>query len=264
AVANDFGVPVKGCEAAWQQANSALVYDSADLGSADVASVSSLLAWAKSDPGKLTYPAPPDFTGSMAVRSLLYARLDGPSRLAGAFDEQKYSQASAGFYDRLNAIEPTLWRQGRTYPTSQDDVEKLFANGEISAYFTYGPGGVAAKVEDGTYPRTTKEAVPTSGNISNYSFIGIPKNAAHRPAAFVLANTLQEPEVQLALFRATGVYPGIDLSRVSEAVQKKFAAVPRSPSVLSLAQLTANAQPELAGDYLTRIEKDWTSQVLQK
>ena len=240
------------------------MYDSADLGSADVASVSSLLAWAKSDPGKFTYPAPPDFTGSMAVRSLLYARLGGPSRLAGAFDEQKYSQASAGFYGRLNAIEPTLWRQGTTYPTSQDDVEKLFANDEISAYFTYGPGGVAAKVEDGTYPRTTREAVPTSGNISNYSFIGIPKNAAHRSAAFVLANTLQEPEVQLALFKATGVYPGIDLSRVSEAIQKKFAAVPRSPSVLSLAQLTANAQPELASDYLTRIEKDWTSQVLQK
>ena len=200
----------------------------------------------------------------MAVRSLLYAQLGGPSKLAGAFDVKTYREATRGFYDRLNAIEPTLWRQGKTYPSSQDDVEKLFANGEISAYFTYGPGAVAAKVGDGTYPKTTREAVPASGNISNDSFITIPKNAAHRSAALVLANILQDPEVQLALFKANGSYPGIDVSRVSATVRKQFAAVQQSPSVLSLAQLSANAQPELASDYITRIEKDWTSQVLQR
>ena len=264
AVTNDFGVPVRGCEAVWQRANSALVYKSANLKPADVAPVDSLLTWAKSHPGKFTYPAPPDFTGSMAVRSLLYAQLGGPSKLAGAFDVKTYREATRGFYDRLNAIEPTLWRQGKTYPSSQDDVEKLFANGEISAYFTYGPGAVAAKVGDGTYPKTTREAVPASGNISNDSFITIPKNAAHRSAALVLANRLQDPEVQLALFKANGSYPGIDVSRVSATVRKQFAAVQQSPSVLSLAQLSANAQPELASDYITRIEKDWTSQVLQR
>lgn len=264
AVANDFGVPVKGCEAVWQQANSALVYDSTKLQPTDVKSVDSLLAWAKANPGRFTYPAPPDFTGSMAVRSLLYAKLGDPSMLSGAFDQKKYADATNGFYRELNAIEPTLWRGGETYPTSQDDVEKLFANGEISAYFTYGPGAVAAKVDDGSYPSSTREAVPSSGNISNYSFVSIPKNAAHRSAAYVLANTLQDPQVQLALFKATGVYPGIDVARTSDDVQQAFAAVPLSPSVLSLAELSARAQPELASDYLTKIEKDWTSQVLQK
>ncbi len=264
AVANDFGVPVKGCESVWQQANSALVYNSADLDSSDVASVASLLAWTKAHPGRFTYPAPPDFTGSMAVRSLLYAQLGGPTRLTGAFNEQKYATATRGFYGRLNAIEPSLWRGGKTYPSSQDAVEKLYADGEISAYFTYGPGAVATKVANGSYPRSTREAVPSSGNISNYSFISIPKNAAHRSAAFLLADTLQDPEVQLALFKATGIYPGVEISRTSAVIQKRFAAVPQSPSVLSLAELTSQAQPELASGYLSRIEKDWTSQVLQK
>jgi len=53
---SDFGVPVNGCEAAWQQANSALVYDGAKLGSADVASVAALLSWAKAHPGHFTLP----------------------------------------------------------------------------------------------------------------------------------------------------------------------------------------------------------------
>ncbi|MGB9013049.1 MAG: ABC transporter substrate-binding protein [Aeromicrobium sp.] len=263
-VAEDFGVPVNGCESVWQQASSALVYNSDDLDAADVASVDSLLAWAKANPGKFAYPAPPDFTGSMAVRSLLYADVGGPDELSGEFDEAAYTAATGDFYDRLNAIEPSLWRGGETYPTSQTDVEKLFADGEISAYFSYGPGAVASQVTDGVYPESTREAVPSSGNISNHSFITIPKNAAHRSAAFVLADVLQDPEVQLALFEATGIYPGIDVSRTSDDVQQQFADVQQSPSVLSLADLTANAQPELASGYLTRIEKDWTALVLQK
>lgn len=264
AVANDFGVPVKGCEAVWQQANSALVYNSADLNASDVVSVDSLLAWAKAHPGKFTYPAPPDFTGSMAVRSLLYAQMGGPTALDGAFNEQKYATVTKDFYKQLNAIEPSLWRRGKTYPASQEAVEKLFADGEISAYFSYGPGAVSTKVANGSFPQSTREAVPASGNISNYSFVSIPKNAANRSAAFVLANTLQDPAVQLALFKATGIYPGIEVARSSQSIQQKFAAVPQSPSVLSLADLTAKAQPELASGYPARIDKDWTAQVLQK
>ena len=59
AVATDFGVPVEGCEAAWQQASSALVYDSAALDEADVESVESLLAWTASEPGRFTHPTSP-------------------------------------------------------------------------------------------------------------------------------------------------------------------------------------------------------------
>lgn len=264
AVQNDFGSPVNGCESAWQQASSALVYDSAQLGAGDVASVDALLAWADAHPGRFTYPAPPDFTGSMAVRSLLYADLGGPERLAGAFDENAYAAAVEPFWDRLNAIEPSLWRNGKTYPTSQEDVEKLYSNGEISAFFTYGPGAVGQKVDDGLYPATTREAIPASGNIANYSFIAIPSNAAHSAGALVLANVLEDPQVQLALFRTTGAFPGIDVSRTSAAVQKKFAALRQSPAVLSYEELSANAQPELASDYITRIEKDWRTRVLQK
>ena len=263
-VTTDFGVPVKGCESVWQQANSALVYDSDALARSDVASVDSLLAWAKAHPGRFTYPAPPDFTGSMAVRSLLYGDLGGPDRLAGAFDQGAYQAATKGFYPLLNAIEPTLWRSGKTYPSSQDAVEKLYADGEISAFFSYGPGSVAAKVAKGTYPTSTREAVLAGGNISNDSFISIPRNAAHRAGALVLANLLQEPTVQLALYQAEGAYPGIDVARTSKTFQQRFAAVRQSPSVLSLERLTADAQPELAAEYLNRIEKDWRTKVLQQ
>ena len=264
AVATDFGVPTSGCEAAWQQANSALVYDKAELAPADVASVSSLLSWAKKNPGRFTYPAPPDFTGSMAVRTILYDVVGGADALAGEFDEDVYAPAAEELWQRLNGIEPALWRGGETYPQSQSAVEKLYADGEISAFFTYGPGAVGQQVEDGLFPATTREAVLAGGNISNVSFVAIPDNAAHQAAALVLANVLQDPEVQLALFRSNGAYPAIDVQRIDPAQRAAFAEVPLGPSVLSPGALTARAQPELSSGYLQRIERDWISEVLQQ
>ncbi|WP_219418703.1 hypothetical protein [Pseudonocardia nigra] len=56
---------------------------------------------------------------------------------------------------------------------------------------------MGTKVTDGTFPATTRTAVPSVGNISNTSFIAIPADAADRAAALVLANLLQDPQTQL-------------------------------------------------------------------
>lgn len=261
---SDFGTPVNGCEAPWQQANSALVYDSTALSPPDVASLSSLGAWAKVHPGRFTYPAPPDFTGSLVVRTFLYGRLRGPGPLAGSFDEAAYVKATGPLWSQLRSLKPALWRHGSTYPPTQDAVEKLFADGEISAYFTYGPGAVADKVAKGVFPASTREAVLAEGNIANTSFLAIPQDSPHQAAALVLANVLEDPQTQLALFKAEGTYPAIDLSKTTAKVQGAFAAVPQSASVLALSTLLQHTLPELQAAYVTRLEKDWKTQVLQR
>ncbi len=261
---SDFGTPVNGCEAPWQQANSALVYDGKALSSADVASLSTLVAWARAHPGHFAYPAPPDFTGSLVVRTFLYDQLSGPGALAGAFDEQAYAKATSPLWPTLRSLQPSLWRKGSTYPRTQDAVEKLYAEGEISAYFTYGPGAVADKVRKGTFPASTRETVPSGGNIANTSFVAIPKNSPHQAAAMVLANLLEDPQTQLELYRAEGTYPAIDLSRTAPEVQAAFRAVPTGPAVLPLEALLSNTRPELQAAYVSRLEKDWKAQVLQR
>ena len=264
AVANDFGLPVDGCESVWQQANSALVYDSSKLTAEDVKSVTSLFAWAKAHPGQFTYPAPPDFTGSMAVRTFFYDTNGGPSGFKGPFDKATFSPAATKLWDRLNALKPSLYKKGATYPAGQPDVEKLFANGEVAAFLTYTPGGVGDKVTKGVYPKTTKEAVLDIGNISNYNFLSIPANSPHKAAAQVLENVLLDPQTQLEFYKVSGNFPAIDLSKLTTAEQAQFAAVSTSPSVLPLAELSKNAQPELTSGYVTAIEKDWKTNVLEK
>ena len=264
AIANDFGLPVDGCESVWQQANSALVYDSSKLTAGDVKSVSSLFAWAKAHPGKFTYSAPPDFTGSMAVRTFFYDTNGGPGGFAGAFDASKYTPAAQQLWKRLRDLAPSLYKKGTTYPAGQPDVEKLFANGEIAAFLTYGPGGVGDTVKKGTFPKTTREAVFDVGNISNYNFLTIPANSPHKEGAQVLQDVLLDPATQLEFYKVSGTFPAIDLAKVSPDVKAAFAAVGTSPSVLPLTELSKHAQPELTSKYVTTIEKDWKTNVQQK
>lgn len=264
AVANDFGLPVEGCESVWQQANSALVYDSAKLTADDVKSVSTLFAWAKAHPGQFTYPAPPDFTGSMAVRTFFYDTNGGPDGFSGAFDAGKYSPAATKLWNRLNELKPSLYKKGATYPAGEPDVEKLYANGELAAFLTYAPGSVGEQVTKGVFPKTTREAVLDVGNISNYNFLSIPVNSPHKAAAQVLQNVLLDPDTQLEFYKLSGTFPALDLTKLSTEQQAAFAAVSTSPSVLPLKDLSAHAQPELTSKYVTAIEKDWKTNVLQK
>ncbi len=261
-LATDFGVPVDGCEAAWQRANSALVYDSARLRPSDVASLPALEAWARANPGRFTYPAPPDFTGSMVVRTFLLDTAGG--RLPEPFDAAAFAPLGDRLVARLAALEPALWRGGQTYPTSQEALERLYATGEISAYYTYGPGTIASKVADGTYPATTRTAVPDPGNIANTSYLALPEDSADPAAGLVLANLLQDPETQLRFYADGGILPAIDTPRLPADQRARFDAVRLGPAVLTPEQLSAKALPEPSTGYADAADEAWTAGVLRR
>lgn len=265
-IATDFGTETEGCEVPWQQATSSLVYDSTALTAADTASVESLFAWAKKNPGRFTYPAPPDFTGSMAVRTFFFDAAGGADQFLGEFDEEQYGEAAPELWDRLNDVEASLWRGGKTYPAGQEDVQKLFAGDEVDAYLTYGSSAIGGLVEKGELPKTTRSAVFDSGNIGNYSFTAIPYNAADKEAAMVLANLLLTPEAALenAGPRGAGFTSAIDLARLDPAERAKFEAFQESPYQVPAAELAEKTLPEVSAEYVDRLEKDWKANVLQK
>ena len=63
-VMNDFGIPVNDREAPWARAQFVFIYDSAKVPTPPK-SFAALETYLKANPGKFTYPAPPDFTGSV-------------------------------------------------------------------------------------------------------------------------------------------------------------------------------------------------------
>jgi putative spermidine/putrescine transport system substrate-binding protein len=262
AIANDFGVPVEGCEVPWNTVQFAFAHDSA-LVADPPRDMTSLLAWIKANPGRFTYPAPPDFTGSAFLRHVFIHAAGGPDSLIGPFDQAKFDETAAKTWAILNEIEPFLWREGATYPTTVTQLNELFANGEIDFSFNYDPAQFGLAVQAGTWPETTRSFGLTDGTIGNTNYTLIPFNSPNKAAAMVLQNLLLSGEAQLEKARTEvwGAAPAIEISRTSPEVQAGFAAIRTHPSVVPASDLARAALPELQADWLTAIEKGWTENV---
>ncbi len=264
AIANDFGVPVLGCEVPWSRAQFAFAYDSARL-DAPPRSIPDLINWIKANPGQFTYPAPPDFTGAVFVRHVFYYAAGGAENLLGDFDQARFDTAATKTWAILNEIEPYLWREGATYPNSVTQLNDLFANQEVALTFNYEPAQFGIAVESGLYPESVRSYGMTDGTIGNTNYTVIPFNSPNKAAALVLQNVLLSAEAQLAKARPDiwGAAPGIEMDRTNPAIQSAFAALPSHPSVVSMADLALNALPELQAGWISAIEQGWIANVGQ-
>lgn len=263
AVANDFGTPVDGCESPWALAQFAMIYDSAKVPNPPT-DAASLIAWIKANPGKFTYPAPPDFTGAVFVRQMLYYVNGGYESLLGPFDQSKYDAVAPKLWDLLNGLKPYLWRQGTTFPQSSGALDQLYANGEVYFDMNYAPLSVAAQVEKGTFPQSTREFVFSNGMMGNISYVSIPYNSPHKAAAEVVANILVSLDAQYQQVASGVGYPAIDLSQLPSDWQTKFNNYPTPPQVAPYSVLTKNSNPELQAKWVTAVEAGWKQNVLQK
>ncbi|MBY0350244.1 ABC transporter substrate-binding protein [Tabrizicola sp.] len=262
AIANDFGVPVDGCEVPWNTVQFAFAYDSAVLPEPP-GDMAALIDWIKANPGRFTYPAPPDFTGSAFLRHVFIYAAGGPQNLLGPFDQAKFDAVSARTWAILNEIEPFLWRKGATYPATVTQLNELFANGEVAFSFNYDPAQFGLAVQAGTWPETTRSYGLTDGTIGNTNYTLIPFNSPNKAAAMVVQNLLLSGEAQLekAKTEVWGAAPAIEISRTAPAVQAGFAAIKTHPSVVPATKLAEAALPELQADWLTAIEKGWAENV---
>ena len=264
AIANDFGVPVEGCEVPWSRAQFAFAYDSAALPNPPK-SIPALLDWIKANPGQFTYPAPPDFNGSVFVRHVFYYAAGGAQNLLGGFDQARFDAAASKTWAILNEIEPFLWRAGKTYPASISALEELFANKEVALAFNYEPAQFGIGVQNGKFPATTRSYGLTDGTIGNTNYTIIPFNSPNKAAALVLQNILLSGEAQYEKARPEvwGASPAIEVARTSPDVQAKFALIVAHPSVVSAEELGKNALPELQAEWISAIEQGWQTNVGQ-
>ncbi|MFM7335767.1 MAG: ABC transporter substrate-binding protein [Tabrizicola sp.] len=262
AIANDFGVPVEGCEVPWNTVQFAFAHDSAAVAEPPQ-DMAGLIAWIKANPGRFTYPAPPDFTGSAFLRHVFIHAAGGPDSLLGPFDKAKFDATAAKTWAILNEIEPCLWREGATYPTTVTQLNELFANGEVAFTFNYDPAQFGLAVDAGTYPETTRSFGLADGTIGNTNYTLIPFNSPNKAAAMVVQNLLLSGDAQLekAKTEVWGAAPAIEISRTTPEVQQGFAAIKAHPAVVPAAELAKAALPELQADWLTAIEKGWAENV---
>jgi putative spermidine/putrescine transport system substrate-binding protein len=260
---NDFGTPVDGCEAPWHKAQFSLAYNAATVKDPPH-SFGELAQWITAHPGRFTYPAPPDFTGSVFVREMLYSTAGGYTNVPLTFSQKSFDQLTPALYKKLNKLKASLWKGGQTYPQSSDALNQLYADKQVDFTMTYGPATLTDLVHNGTYPPDTTVATFTEGTVGNASFLAIPSTSGASAGAMVVANlALSPPQQALAADpKVWGQFTVLDLAKLPENDRTVFQKLPHSAVVPTYDLLSKNANPELSAAWVPALDDGWRANVL--
>jgi len=242
-ISTDFQVPVDGQESPWQRAAFVFAHDSAKVPDPPK-DLDALLAYAKAHPGRFTYPAPPDFTGSAFVRQVVASR------------------GEEGAFTYLKDIKPFLYRKGESYPKSQAELDRLFGDGQVDFAMAYDSNFINAGVRKGGFPKTARPFLIGKGALSNTSYVTIPANAANAAGAKVLANVLLDPKLQArkADPQVLGNPTVLDLVKLGDQRSVFDASTADNPYVL---KEFGDPVTEFKADRVAPLEKRWMREVLR-
>ena len=260
----DFGYPVEGREAPWGKAQFVMIYDSAKVEDPPK-SMDELRDWTAENPGRFTYPAPPDFTGNAFVEQALYGTTGEVEPFQQPFDQQTFDEKSPEVYEFLNEIEPKLWREGETYPESSSKLDELYQNGEVWLSMSYNPQLAQRQINKGLWPESTRTYLLDGGTLNNTHYVAIPFNSPNKAGAQVVANFLESPEAQIEKQDPDGWgdLTALDVDRLPEDVRKEFSE-PEGEATLPADELQENRLPEARSEWLLELEDGWQEKVLKE
>ena len=193
---NDFCMPIDGYEAPYAKAQMVMYADTAVVSDLPASAVE-LLAFCQANPGKVTYPALPDFTGSAFVRNLIYEICGWEQFQTMEADYDTVKAAIEPALEYLRSLNPYLWNEGKTFPDSSNTVDAMFADGELVMSMSYSPFIVATNIDNGTYTETIQTFVFDNGTIGNTNYMAIAANSPNKAGAMVVINAIISGEIQL-------------------------------------------------------------------
>ena len=259
AVVTDFTLASEGYESPWAMAQLVFEYDSARQPSPPK-SLAALVEWIKANPGKFTYPQPPDYLGTTFLKQALYGVMAEPAILQSPVDDAIYASATAPLWAMLDEVHPFLWRKAAAFPANEPAMAQLLADAEIDISFAFNPGRASAEIAAGNLPDTVRTFVLDGGTIGNASFVAIPFNAAHRAGALVVANLLLEPMVQARAQdpAVLGFQTVLNMAALGPEDRARFDNLALGVATLSPADL-GPVLLEPHASWMTRISGDWVN-----
>ncbi len=260
---NDFCKPIDGFESPYAKAQLVMYNDSA-VTPETPKNAEELLEYAKANPGKVTYPALPDFTGSAFVRNIIYETCGWEQFQDMEADKEKVREAIGPALDYLRELNPYLWNQGKTFPADSTALDKMFQDGEVVMNMSYSPFIVATGIADGTLKDTCQTFVFDNGTIGNTNYMAIAYDAPNKPGALVAINAIISGEIQLTQYSELKQLPVVSQDKLTDEEKAAFDKVDLGKGVLTQAELLSHRLPEMPADLVPVIEEIWAEEVVGK
>jgi putative thiamine transport system substrate-binding protein len=250
----DFSEPVDGLEAPWGMAQLTFFADSTRVPKPP-ANVAELVAWAKANPGRLSYPRPPQFIGTTFLKQVLLEATRDSRPLYAPHDASLFAGATAPLWAVLDELHPALWKQGKQFPASPTALRQMLADGELQIGMTFNPNEAANQIAAKALPASVVSYQHANGTIGNTHFVAIPFNARAKEGAQVVANFLLSPLAQArkADIAVWGDPTVLALDKLTPADRALFGANPAPGQV----KVVTPVLREPHGSWTDPIEREW-------
>lgn len=256
-VATDFTIPVDGQESPWGMAKLVFFYDRMEAAGVP-SSADALLAWAEANPGRFSYPQPPDFMGSTFLKQVLSEKVADPAVLLRPVVEADFDAVTTPLFSYLDRLHPVMWRRGEAFPQNYPAMRQLMADGELDIIFAFNPADASSAIANGELPDTVRSFVFPAGTIANSHFVAIPYNATAKAGALVAADFLLSPEAQ-ARKQDPDIWGDptvLSMAKLSPQDRARFEALDLGIATLSPAEL-GPALDEPHPSWMERLEQEW-------
>jgi putative thiamine transport system substrate-binding protein len=250
----DFAEPVQGMESPWGMAQLTFFADSAKVANPP-RSTAALIEFAKANPGRVSYPKPPNFHGTTFVKQILMDTTSDKAALYKPFDAAAMTKATEGLWKVLDALHPNLWRQGKQFPANSAAVRQMMADGELMLALTFNPNEAANEIAAGRLAKSVKSFQFDGGTVGNTHFLAIPFNSKVKEASQVVANFMLSPAAQArkADIKVWGDPTVLAPGKMSAPDAALFNAGRAEGQVERFAPVI----PEPHGSWVDPIEKEW-------
>ncbi len=250
----DFAEPVQGMEAPWGMAQLTFFADRAKVPNAP-RSTATLLEFARSNPGRVTYPKPPNFHGTTFIKQTLLDTTPDKTVLYKPYDAAAFAKATEALWKHLDALHPHLWRAGKQFAANSANVRQMMADGELMLALTFNPNEAANEIAANRLPKTVYSYQFDSGTVGNTHFLAIPFNSKSKESAQVAANFLLSPVAQArkADINVWGDPSVLAPSKMPAVDAARFTGVAAAGQVERFAPVL----PEPHGSWVDPIEKEW-------
>ncbi|MFO1220462.1 MAG: ABC transporter substrate-binding protein [Burkholderiaceae bacterium] len=250
----DFSEPVEGFEAPWGMAQFTFIADRARVPKPPD-SMAELLAWAKANPGRFTYPRPPQFIGSTFVKQVLVERGGDRAALARPMTREAFDALTPALWSYLDALHPQLWRQGRQFAATPAAARQMLADGELAIALSFNPNEAANLIATHALPATAQAYQHSAGTIGNTHFLAIAFNARAKEGAQVAIDFLMSPAAQArkADVAVWGDPTVLAVDKLPAELRAGFDAT-RVPGAV---QRVAPTVPEPHGSWVDPLEREW-------
>ncbi len=254
----DNGYAINGYEVPFGRDQFVMIYNE-DMVYEPPIDMDSLRKFVEENPGTMTYPAPPNETGSTFVRSVVTHFVNHKKLREVSRDKESVAALVKPAMDYLESIKPYLWKKGEAYPKNAEAIDIMYNDNELTIAMSLFQNHVVNKIYDYEYPEGSRTQVLDKASIGRTNYMAIPYNSTNKAGSMMVINACLSIDAQRDKYKIKtwGNVPVLKYQKLSVEEAKTLSKAVMKKTAPKYEDLATNHVSDIPLDLIPIINEIW-------